>query len=99
MKLAEFLSMAGITNRGNRLLDVVGSNCHCPVGPSDRPRSAQRRKVWGLTRMNFPYMLGTIFTPDRDKAKLYGYLVHVGIGWLFSLIYVFIFQSLGKAGW
>ncbi len=53
----------------------------------------------GLTRMNFPYMLGTIFTPDRDKAKLYGYFVHVGVGWVFSLIYVFIFQSLGAAGW
>lgn len=53
----------------------------------------------GLTRMNFPYMLGTIFTPDRDRARLYGSLVHVGIGWIFSLIYVLIFESLGAAGW
>jgi hypothetical protein len=53
----------------------------------------------GLTRMNYPYMLGTIFTPDRDRAKLYGLVVHVGIGWLFSLFYVLIFQSLGAAGW
>jgi hypothetical protein len=53
----------------------------------------------GLTRMNYPYTLGTIFTPNRDRAKLYGLLVHVGVGWLFSLIYVFIFQSLGAAGW
>ena len=27
----------------------------------------------GLTRMNFPYMLGTMLTPDRDRAKLYGF--------------------------
>jgi len=53
----------------------------------------------GLTRINFPYMLGTIFTPDRDRAKLYGFFVHVGIGWAFSLIYVLIFQSVGAAGW
>ena len=53
----------------------------------------------GLTRMNFPYMLGTIFTPDRDRAKLYGFAVHVLAGWLFSLVYVFIFHSLGVAGW
>lgn len=53
----------------------------------------------GLTRMNFPYVLGSIFTPDRDRAKLYGFLTHIGTGWLFSLIYVFIFQSLGAAGW
>jgi uncharacterized membrane protein YagU involved in acid resistance len=53
----------------------------------------------GLTRMNIPYMIGTIFTPDRDRAKLYGFIAHLGIGWLFSLIYVFIFHSLGAAGW
>ena len=53
----------------------------------------------GLTRMNFPYMLGTMFTPNRDKAKLYGFGIHVVWGWLFSLIYIFAFQSLGAAGW
>jgi hypothetical protein len=53
----------------------------------------------GLTRINFPYMLGTVFTPDRDRAKLYGFIAHVGLGWVFSLIYVFIFQSVGAAGW
>jgi hypothetical protein len=53
----------------------------------------------GLTRMNLPYMLGTIFTPNRDKAKLYGFGIHVVAGWLFSLIYILIFQSLGEAGW
>jgi hypothetical protein len=53
----------------------------------------------GLTRMNLPYMLGTIFTPDRDRAKLYGFGIHVVAGWVFSLIYVLIFQALGAAGW
>jgi hypothetical protein len=53
----------------------------------------------GLTRMNLPYMLGTIFTPDRDRAKLYGFGIHVAAGWLFSLGYVLVFQSLGVAGW
>lgn len=53
----------------------------------------------GLTRMNLPYMLGTIFTPDRDRAKLYGFGIHVLAGWVFSLIYVLIFQALGAAGW
>ena len=53
----------------------------------------------GLTRINFPYMLGTMFTPDRDRARLYGFVVHVAMGWIFSVIYVFIFQALGTAGW
>jgi hypothetical protein len=53
----------------------------------------------GLTRMNLPYMLGTIFTPDRDKARLYGFGVHVALGWAFSLLYALLFQALGEAGW
>jgi hypothetical protein len=53
----------------------------------------------GLTRMNLLYMLGTIFTPNRDRAKLYGFGVHLVAGWIFSLIYILLFQSLGVAGW
>ena len=49
--------------------------------------------------MNLPYMLGTLFTPDRDRAKLYGFLVHLGMGWLFSFIYVLIFESMGAVSW
>ena len=53
----------------------------------------------GLTRMNLPYMLGTFFTPDRDRAKMYGFLVHVVNGWAFSLVYVLVFESMHEAGW
>jgi uncharacterized membrane protein YagU involved in acid resistance len=47
----------------------------------------------GFTRMNIPYMLGTMFTPDRDRAKVYGVLVHLVNGWLFSLLYVAAFHA------
>ncbi len=53
----------------------------------------------GLTRMNLPFVLGTMLTPSRDKAKLLGFLMHLAGGWLFSLLYIFVFQSLGAAGW
>jgi uncharacterized membrane protein YagU involved in acid resistance len=53
----------------------------------------------GLTRMNIPFMLGTIFTPDRDRAKLYGFLAHFANGWIFSILYVLAFTSLHKATW
>lgn len=53
----------------------------------------------GLTRMNIPYMLGTIVTPNRDRAKILGVLIHMINGWIFSLIYVFAFQVLGMATW
>jgi hypothetical protein len=53
----------------------------------------------GITRMNLPYLLGSAFTPNREKAKVYGLGLHLFFGWVFSLLYVFIFQSLGAAGW
>lgn len=53
----------------------------------------------GLTRMNLPYMIGTFFTSDRDRAKLYGFFVHLFNGWIFSLLYVLLFESLQRATW
>jgi uncharacterized membrane protein YagU involved in acid resistance len=52
-----------------------------------------------LTRMNLPYMLGSMFTPSRDRAKLIGFGVHLLNGWLFSLGYVAAFHSWGRATW
>jgi hypothetical protein len=52
-----------------------------------------------LTRMNLPYMLGTFFTPNRDRAKLIGFGVHLVMGWVFSLLYVAAFHAWGRATW
>jgi hypothetical protein len=53
----------------------------------------------GLTRMNIPYLLGSMLTPDRDRARLLGFFVHLANGWLFALLYIAIFYSLGSATW
>lgn len=53
----------------------------------------------GLTRMNVPYLLGTLFTPNRDRAKVYGVLLHLLNGWLFSLVYVAAFHAAGIFRW
>ena len=53
----------------------------------------------GLTRMNIHYMLGTIVTTDRDRARLYGFFIHLVNGWLISLLYVFIFEARQMANW
>jgi hypothetical protein len=53
----------------------------------------------GLTRMNIPYLLGTIFTPDRERAKIYGILLHLVNGWLFSLVYVAAFHVTHLFTW
>ncbi|CAN5254243.1 hypothetical protein BH09MYX1_BH09MYX1_67800 [soil metagenome] len=52
-----------------------------------------------MTRMNIPYMLGSMFTPNRDRAKLVGFVLHVMNGWMFSLLYVAAFTSLRAAHW
>ena len=53
----------------------------------------------GMTRMNIPYMLGTMFTPDRDRAKFVGFFFHFANGWIFSLIYVAAFHAVGRSTW
>jgi len=53
----------------------------------------------GLTRMNLPYMLGTIFTPNRDRAKVYGVALHLLNGWIFSLVYVAALHASGLFTW
>lgn len=53
----------------------------------------------GLTRMNVPYLLGTIMTPEREKARLYGFMAHFVNGWFFSFFYVYIFQVRHMANW
>ena len=53
----------------------------------------------GFTRMNLPFMLGTMFTPDRDRAKLVGFGVHLLNGWVLAFIYAAAFQSWRLAAW
>jgi hypothetical protein len=53
----------------------------------------------GITRMNLPYLLGTMLTGDRDRAKLAGFGLHLVNGALFSLLYVAAFHAWGQAGW
>jgi hypothetical protein len=48
--------------------------------------------------MSLPYMLGSMFTPSRDRAKLVGFFVHLANGWAFSLLYVAAFEAWGHAG-
>jgi len=49
----------------------------------------------GLTRMNVPYMLGTLVTSDRDRAKVLGIAIHLVNGWIFALVYLAAFRAWG----
>ena len=37
-----------------------------------------------LTRVNIPLLLGSVFTPERSRAKALGTLLHLVNGWIFS---------------
>ena len=53
----------------------------------------------GFTRMSMPFMLGTAMTPNRDRALLLGFGVHMVNGWLFACIYAFGFERLQQTSW
>jgi hypothetical protein len=53
----------------------------------------------GLTRMNIPFMLGTMATPNRDRAKVIGFGMHFVNGWIFASVYAAAFQSWRRATW
>ena len=53
----------------------------------------------GLTRMDLPFMLGTMFTPDRNKAPWIGFVSHLIMGWIFAFIYGAAFESSGLSNW
>lgn len=50
----------------------------------------------GLTRMDIPFMLGTMATPDRSRANVIGFGTHLLFGWLFASIYALYFDALGR---
>lgn len=53
----------------------------------------------GLSRLSLPFLVGTLFTADRSRAVVVGFIVYVIGGWLFSLLYFGFFASIGIATW
>ncbi len=54
---------------------------------------------FGLTRMNLPYLIGTFVTPQRERAKVYGFVIHLVNGLAFSILYVLVFEARHMANW
>jgi hypothetical protein len=52
-----------------------------------------------LTRIDLPFLLGTVFTSDRTRAKALGYALHFLVGLAFALIYYAVFIAIGRSGW
>jgi hypothetical protein len=53
----------------------------------------------GLTRLDIPLMLGTLLTRDPDRARFFGFFLHLTMGQFFALFYVAGFTELGVSTW
>ncbi|GGM53494.1 hypothetical protein GCM10011608_42930 [Micromonospora sonchi] len=53
----------------------------------------------GLTRLDFPLVLGTLVTEDPDRARVVGFFIHLCIGQGFALGYAAAFTLLHRATW
>ena len=53
----------------------------------------------GLTRMDIPFLLGTVFTDERRLAKAIGYALHFIAGQVFALLYYAVFLAIDESGW
>ena len=52
-----------------------------------------------LTRIDLPFLLGTVLVTDRKRAKSLGYILHFLFGFTFALGYFAIFSEIGRSGW
>lgn len=53
----------------------------------------------GFSRMSMPFIVGTMFTPDRTRADMIGFVAHLVNGWIFAVVYALAFESWGRATW
>ena len=53
----------------------------------------------GWTRMDLAFLLGTMITDHRRKAKAMGYALFFAFGLAFALVYAACFAAIGSAGW
>lgn len=51
----------------------------------------------GLSRLSLPFLVGTFFTANRRIASITGFVLYLAGGWLFAMLYYFIFLRIGTA--
>ena len=53
----------------------------------------------GLSRLSLPFLFGTFFTGDRQRAIVVGFIAYVIGGWIFAFFYFFFFVSIQRVTW
>ncbi len=56
-------------------------------------------QAFHFTRIDMPFLLGTMFTANRDRAKVIGFVFHFLNGWIFTFFYAVFFKQFGFAAW
>jgi hypothetical protein len=56
-------------------------------------------QLGGLSRMDIPMLLGSIFVKGPDRARVLGFLIHLVNGQVFALLYASAFHLIGRAEW
>lgn len=54
---------------------------------------------FGWSRLNFPLLLGTFFTEDRNAANTLGFFLYLILGWLIAFFYYMVFDLIGGPSW
>jgi hypothetical protein len=80
-------------------MTVVGALAGGVVGTVVLTTGLRLAQEIGLTRMDIPLLLGTVFSEDRSRANIIGYALHFMNGLIFSGLYAAVFFAVGQAGW
>lgn len=54
---------------------------------------------FGWSRLNIHFLLGTLFTDDRNSANVLGFLLYMAGGPLIAFFYFILFDLIGGASW
>jgi len=53
----------------------------------------------GFSRMSLPFLVGSLFSGDRERALIIGLAVYMLGGWLFAFFYFLLFASIDIYTW
>jgi len=54
---------------------------------------------FGWSRMSLPFMIGSMVTARRSRAMALGFVLHVGFGLAFAVLYALVFEGWQWATW
>ena len=78
---------------------VWGALAGGAVGATTLASGYRLAQELGWTRMDIPFLLGTVFTENRRLAAVIGWVVHLVNGLLFALLYAAVFAATGLTSW